>query len=89
MKIIYCDIHMFELHQRVYIADTETGKRDCASFATISELPEIISALCKSNDVHKVILSGNSIYCSAVSEDILTYSKNHYNQNEIEVEVVK
>ena len=29
MKRIYCELHLFDLHQRVYIVDTETGDKEC------------------------------------------------------------
>jgi hypothetical protein len=32
---------------------------------------------------------GNSVYCTAVAEDIVAFSKIHYKKNNIEVEVLK
>ena len=89
MKKIYCELHMFDLHQNVYIIDTDTGDKECVTITTLEELPEVISAICEARKVFKVILAGNSIFGAAVSEDILAYSKKHYNWNNIEVEVIK
>ena len=89
MKRIYCEIHMFDLHQNVYLVDPSTGNKDCVAITTLEELPEVISAICDARKVFKVTLTGNSIYGAAVSEDIIAYSKKHYNWNNIEVEVLK
>lgn len=89
MKKIYCEIHMFDLHQNVYVVDPSTDNKECVAITTLEELPEVINAICDAKKVFKVILSGNSVYGAAVSEDILAYSKKHYNWNNIEVEVLK
>ena len=89
MKRVYCEIHMFDLNQSIYIVDPETGAKDCIAMTTLEELPEVISAICDSQKVYNVTLSGNSVFGAAVSEDILAYSKKHYSWNNIEVEVLK
>jgi hypothetical protein len=89
MKRVYCELHMFDLHQNVYIIDTDTDAKECVAITTMEELPEVISAICDAKKVYKVFLAGNSVYGAAVSEDILTYSNRHYNWNNIEVEVIK
>lgn len=89
MKKVYCELHMFDLHQNIYIVETDTGEKECIAKATMEELPEVISAICDAKNVNKVWLSGNSIYGAAVSEDVISYSKKHYNWNNIEVEVLK
>lgn len=89
MKRVYCELHMFDLNQTIYIADPSTGVKEEIAMATIEELPEVISAVCDTKGVYKVLLTGNSIFGAAVSEDILAYSKKHYNWNNIEVEVMK
>jgi hypothetical protein len=89
MKRVYCEIHMFDLHQNIYVVDPEIGNKECVAMTTLEELPEVISAICDAQKVYKVTLSGNSVYGAAVSEDILAYSKKHYSWNNIEVEVLK
>ena len=89
MKRIYCEIHMFDLHQNVYVVDPEVGTKEQIAITTLEELPEVISAICDAKKVFKVILAGNSIYGAAVAEDLLAYSKKHYSWNNIEVEVMK
>lgn len=89
MKKIYCEIHMFDLHQNVYVIDPDTGNKECVAITTLEKLPKAISAICDAKKVYKVMLAGNSVYGAAVSEDILAYSKKHYSQNNIEVEVIK
>ena len=89
MKRVYCELHMFDLNQTIYIVDPSTGIKEAVAVTTMEELPEVISAICDNKKIYKVILTGNSIYGAAVSEDILAYSKKHYNWNNIEVEVMK
>lgn len=89
MKRIYCELHLFDLHQRVYIVDAETGDKECVAIAPMEELPEVISAISNEKSIHHVYLAGNSVLGNAVSEDITTYSKIHYNWNNIIVEVLR
>ena len=44
MKRIYCELHLFDLHQKVYIIDTETGDKECVAIAPMEELPEVYGA---------------------------------------------
>lgn len=80
---------MFDLHQNIYIVDPSVGFKEQIAITTLEELPEVISAICDAKQIFKVTLAGNSIYGAAVAEDLLTYSKKHYNWNNIEVEVMK
>ncbi len=89
MKRIYCELHLFDLNQAIYLVDPATGAKEQLALATMEELPEVISAICDNKQIYKVLLTGNSILSNAVSEDILTYSKKHYSWNNIEVEVLK
>ena len=89
MKKIYCELHLFNVEQAIYVVDPETGYKEQIAVATMEELPEVISAISDSQGINKVWLSGNSIFGRAIQEDILTYSSSHYNQNNIEVEVLK
>jgi len=88
MKKIYCDLHIFDLSQKIYVYDTETGSLECVAIATIEELPEVINAVCAETGIPNVHLGGNLSYAHMVSEDILAYSKmkdNHKNNIVIEV----
>ena len=89
MKKVYCELHMFDLNQSIHIVDLETNFDEVIAATTMEELPEVISAICDSQKVFKVALTGNSVFCAAVAEDIMTYSKKHYNWNNLEIEVVK
>jgi monoamine oxidase len=89
MKKIYCELHIFDLHQSVYIIDPSTGDKECIAIATMEELPEVISAISSEKKISKVLLSGNSVFGDTVSESIVKYSKKNYNWNNIEVEVLK
>ena len=89
MQRVYCELHMFDLNQTVYIVSPSTGEKEAIAITTMEELPEVISAICDAKKIYKVLLTGNSIFGAAVSEDIIAYSKKHYNWNNIEVEVLK
>ena len=87
MEKIYCELHLFDLNQNIYIVNEDNI--ECVAQTTMEELPEVISAICDAKHIYKVTLAGNSVFGAAVSEDILAYSKKHYNWNNIEVEVLK
>ena len=89
MKRIYCELHMFDLHQRVYIIDPDTGDKECVAITTMEGLPEVISALSSEKKINHVYLTGNSVFGNAVSEDIVAYSKMNYSRNNIIVEVLR
>ena len=89
MQRIYCELHLFELNQHIYIVDTDTGNKDCVAVTSIEQLPEVISALSSEKQVNTIYLAGNSVFASMVAEDVVEYSKRHYNWNEIVVEVIK
>ena len=46
MKKVYCDLHIFDLSQKIYVYDTDTGDLECVALSTIEELPEVINAVC-------------------------------------------
>lgn len=80
---------MFDLHQRVYVMDIDSGDKECVAITTMEGLPETISAISNEKKINKVVLSGNSVFGTALSKDIINYSKINYNWNNIEVEVLK
>lgn len=88
MKRIVCEIHLFDLHQRVFLVDSETKEKKCIATAMIDSIPEIVSALCDNRKVYSVVLTGNKEYNNTLSKDILEYSRTHYSNNLIEIEVI-
>lgn len=88
MKKIVCEIHLFDLHQRVFLVDTETNEKNWIAIAMIDSIPETVSALCDKQKVYSVTLTGNKEYNNTLSKDILEYSRTHYNNNSIEIEVI-
>ena len=89
MKKIFCDLHLFNLEHNVYVIDLDNNSTELITTVSIEELPEIISAVCHSRNIDNILLQGNSIYSSAIAEDIIAYSKINYNKNNLEIEVVK
>lgn len=78
MKKIYCDLHIFDLEQKIYVYDTEDGSLECVALSTIEELPAVINAVCAETGIPNVHLGGNLTYAHMVSEDIIAYSKMNY-----------
>ena len=89
MKKVYCELHLFNLDQQIYIVDPATGYKEAVAIANMEELPEVLNAICDARDIHNIWLSGNSIFGAAIKEDVLAYAKQHYSWNDIEVEVLK
>lgn len=89
MKRIYCELHLFDLNQHIYIVDTDTGEKNCVAVTSAEQLPEVISAISNEKEVNTIYLAGNSVFAAMLAEDIVEYSKIHYNQNNIIVEVLK
>ena len=88
MKKVYCDLHIFDLSQKIYVYDTDTGDLECVALSSIEELPEVINAVCAETGIQTVHLGGNLSYAHIVSEDILAYSKMNYNhKNNLTIEV--
>lgn len=89
MKKIFCELHMFDAEQQIFIVDSETNQMDYVATTSMDELPEIISATCYNKSLCDVMLAGNSVFCQAVAEDVLSYSLKNYNKDNIKVEVLK
>ena len=59
MKRVYCEIHMFDLHQNIYVVDPTVGTKEQIAITTLEELPEVISAIC---DAKKVLAYSKKHY---------------------------
>lgn len=46
MKRLYCELHIFDLDQTIYVVDPAVGYREAVAATTLEELPEVISAIC-------------------------------------------
>ena len=88
MKKIVCEISLFDLHQRIFLIDTETKEKNWIAIAMIDSIPETVSALCDKQKVYSIVLTGNKGYNNTLSKDILEYSRTHYSNNLIEIEVI-
>lgn len=89
MKKIYCDIHLFDLHQRVYMVDTDHPDASvCIAISTIEELPKNLATLASTKNVSNIVLKGNKEYGKFISTEIKDYALNNYNKNNIEIEVM-
>lgn len=89
MKKVLCVLNIFDFEQTVYIIDNNTGERDIVALAPAEELTSVISAVCNEEHIYDVILSGNLTYSNLIKNSIISYSNLNYNNNKINVEVVK
>lgn len=91
MNKIYCELHLFDLYQKIYMVDPETGVKTVLGSTTLEDLPATITAIGHDRKLYKVLLSGNSVLGQALAEDIIAFGKQNYNwnDNEMEVEVLK
>ena len=89
MKKVLCVLNIFDFEQTVYIIDDNTGERDIVALAPAEELTSVISAICNEEHIYDVILSGNLTYSNLIKNSIISYSNLNYNNNKINVEVVK
>lgn len=89
MKKVLCVLNIFDFEQTVYIIDDNTGERDIVALAPAEELTSVISAVCNEEHIYDVILSGNLTYSNLIKNSIISYSNLNYNNNKINVEVVK
>lgn len=88
-KIIYCNFHLFELHQRIYIVDLEdtTSPKEIA-ISNMESLGETISQMCNKYSIDIVHLFGNSQWAFEISKEINSNQLTNYNKS-IQVEVNK
>ena len=88
MERLYCEIHFFDLHQKVYIINSDNGLKKEVAITTIEDLPKVVTAIGADRHISKVILSGNKAMNNGLAADIIAYSKQFYGKNIIEVEVI-
>lgn len=87
MKTVICTINAFDLMQPIVIADLDLQETTFSTSAKIADLPKVVSALCNDNQINNVCLVGYDEHCNTIKQDILVYSKTHYSENNIEIEV--
>lgn len=99
---VYCPIHLFDLHQKIFVIDNtkdENSKcvaittvkelpRTLADVCTIEELPRTLADVCANCGAQKILLDGNKEYGKFISSTILEQAKTTYNLNNIEIEVI-
>lgn len=86
---VYCPIHLFDLHQKIYIIDnTKDENSKCVAITTVEELPRTLADVCANRGAQKILLDGNKEYGKFISSTILEQAKTKYNLNNIEIEVI-
>jgi hypothetical protein len=82
MSIIYCNINLFDLNQKVYINDNtnQIGQ------VPIESLDHFIVTMCAKHNIDNVILTGSNYYTLPVKNRIEKEAISRYNKK-IKVEV--
>ena len=88
MKKIYCELHLFDLNQTIYVIDLETVHQAAIAVATMEELPEVISQLAHEHNIYTVKLAGSGKYSQLIEYGIETTEMKKYNENKIKIEVI-
>jgi len=83
MKIICC-FSLLDLHQKVYLFNSE-GEPKCVAIGDVNNLNEVIVAMCNKYKCDTVHLFGNEIYLKKLSEDIKICFAKKYERNNIEI----
>ena len=88
MKVLACNLNMFEMKHGIYVFDDETGSSNYIGFSDIEHLPEIITSFCYDKKIYEIHLFGGKAFANKIAEDIITINKLKYsNDKEIIVEV--
>lgn len=86
-KIIYCNLVLYELHQKIYLIDLDKNEeRQVVSLTTTENLSKEILYICNKYQVSDVYLFGNETYLSKIVEEIQPNNQTEYIKS-INVEV--
>ena len=86
-KIVYCNLVLYELHQKIYLADLDKKEEgQVVSLTTTENLSKDILNICNKYQVSNVYLFGNETYLSKIAEEIRTNGQTEYIKS-INVEV--
>ena len=78
-KIVYCNLVLYELHQKIYLADLDKKEEgQVVSLTTTENLSKDILNICNKYQVSNVYLFGNETYLSKVAEEIRTNGQTEY-----------
>ena len=89
MYKLICLLNLFTESQTIYLVNMETGKSNIAATATLSELSEKVVDISDITKVNHIELHGAPSYAHAMVDDIYTYAKTKYNNNNLIVEVLQ
>lgn len=86
-KIIYCNLVLYELHQKIYLADLDKNEEgQVVSLTTAGNLSKEIIYICNKYQISDVYLFGNETYLSKIAEEIRSNGQTEYIKS-INVEV--
>lgn len=86
-KIVYCNLVLYELHQKIYLADLDKKEEgQVVSLTTTENLSKDILHICNKYQVSNVYLFGNETYLSKIAEEIRSNGQTEYTKS-INVEV--
>lgn len=78
---IVCFIDMFSIYQKIQYND---GQEERVSLAN---LPSFLPQVCSAENINKIHLYGDTIFCNGVADKIRTSEITAYGENNLEIEV--
>lgn len=88
MKTIVCSPNIFSLYQEIFIMNQELNGPELITISDLENLYKTIAELSNQKNVSKIVLANNPTYCKKLAQDIEEYSKIHYSNNNLEIEVI-
>ena len=85
--ILTCNFALFDLHQRIYLIDTDSQEQKEVAISSMEDLAFTLATLCDKYSCNRIHLFGNENYGMNLAEDINHYALNKYGIRNIIIEV--
>lgn len=87
MKKLYCDMHLFDLHQHMYLIDTEAHTTNCVAIFTADNFESTLRAMLEKYPEVEVV-SVCSMHKDLVETTVDRYNNTKFASRIIEIEVL-
>lgn len=87
MKKLYCDMHLFDLHQHMYLIDTETHTSQCVAIFTADSFESTLRAMIEKYPEIEVVSVCN-LHKDLVETAVNRYNNTKFAERNIEIEVL-
>ena len=86
-KFIIVKLNMFSLFNQIFLAD-ETEMKMIGEY-TLSELPAVLGPTARENEVTSIRVAGNGTFAEDLIHEFNLLEASQYNENKINIEVIK